>query len=511
MTDQRVSRVVIVGGGTAGWMTAAAMVKVMSTQNLSITVIESAEIGTVGVGEATFPPIQEYNALLGIDEGDFIRSTEGTFKLGIRFDGWGGKDRSYFHPFGTYGRESGGIGFSHYFLRHARLTGQYDQGLYNIETMAARESRFNRMTPDRRILGYAYQFDAILYAAFLRKYAEARGVNRIEGKVVQVNQNPESGFVTSLVLDDGRVFEGDLFVDCSGFRGLLIEQTLKAGYENWSHWLPADSAAAVPCEKVLDAEGKPAAMVPYTVSTALEAGWQWRIPLQHRTGNGYVYSSQYISDDEAVTKLMSRLEGPAQRDPKILKFTTGHRKKMWDKNVVSMGLAAGFLEPLESTSIHLTHMAILKFLGFFPKNGFHQSVIDQFNRDILHLYVNSRDIIIAHYCVTDREDTEFWKYVKNMDIPESLKDRIDIYARTGQAYVQIDEPFSETSWFAVLTGQGIKSADYHPVADNMSDDDLRVFMNGIRMTVQKQNQGLPRHHDLLMRIAQAQPGSRAAG
>jgi len=500
MHDTRVSRVVIVGGGTAGWMTAAAISRIMTTQNLSITLVESAEIGTVGVGEATFPPIQTYNAMLGLDEADFIRHTEGTFKLGIRFDGWGSKDNSYFHPFGEYGRTYDGIGFSHFWLRLKELTGNGNFDTYNLEAMAARTERFGPMTPDRKVVGYAYQFDALLYAAYLRTYAEARGVHRIEGKVVTVAQDADSGFVTSVTLADGQVIGGEragdtLFVDCSGFRGLLIEGTLKAGYEDWSHWLPCDSAVAVPCQKT------PGPIAPYTTSIAREAGWQWRIPLQHRTGNGYVFSSHYISDDEATEKLMSRLEGPAQREPKLLKFTTGHRRKMWDRNVVAMGLSAGFLEPLESTSIHLTHMAIIKLLGLFPRDGFQRTAIDRFNRDILAMHENARDIVIAHYCVTDREDTEFWKYVKYMSIPDSLRERIELYRETGQCYVEITEPFSETSWFAVLTGQGIEAKSRHPAADNLSEAELRQGLSEMRNLVQRQLTSLPPHHEYLSRLA----------
>ncbi|ESQ84145.1 hypothetical protein AEAC466_10385 [Asticcacaulis sp. AC466] len=493
-----ISKVVIVGGGTAGWMTAAMLAKTMGTQAYDITLIESEQIGTVGVGEATIPPIQMFNSVLELDEDEFVRETNATFKLGIRFNSWFMPGSSYFHPFGFMGQDMDGIGFSHFWLRFARLSGNVDFGRFNVETMAANENRFGRTPPadgrEKYGLNYAFQFDAALYAAYLGKYAQKRGVKRVEGLVVAVDQEAESGFVTGVRLKDGPTIAGDLFIDCSGFRGLLIEETLKAGYENWSEWLPCDRAAAVPCDR------NPGPITPYTTSTAQEAGWQWRIPLQHRTGNGYVFCSDFISEDAACEKLLGRLDGAAQKDPKVLRFTTGHRRKIWDKNVIAVGLASGFLEPLESTSIHLTQSVITKLISLFPKFGVQQSVIDQFNRDILADYVNVKDFLIAHYKVTGREDTPFWKRCKSMDIPDSLKHRLEIFKTTGHIHVQPHELFKEASWFAVLVGQGLFPDNYHPLADTISEDALRQRLARIRTGITDRVNGLPAHDAFVGRV-----------
>ena len=492
---QNVRKVVIVGGGTSGWMCAAALSKIMGTQNYDITLVESEEIGTVGVGEATIPMIMLFNDILGIEEDEFVRETNATFKLGIHFVDWRAVGSDYFHPFGLFGVDMDGISFGHYWHRLARMGGSPDYGRFNAESMAARENKFAR-TPKNETsalprINYAFQFDASLYAAYLHRYSAKRGVVRKEGKIVQVNQHPESGFITSLLMNDGSLVTGDLFIDCSGFRGLLIEQTLKTGYEDWSKWLPCNSAAAVPCEKAVGP------IFPYTRSTAREAGWQWRIPLQHRTGNGYVFCSDYISDDDACTKLLSRLDGKALKDPKVLKFTTGRRRKAWNKNVVTLGLASGFLEPLESTSIHLVQAGIAKLLAMFPKDGFHDSVIAQYNKETEADYVNVKDFLIAHYKVTEREDTPFWKHCKHMDIPDSLKSRLDIYLRTGNMAVQQYELFKEASWFAVLMGQGFAPREYHPLADTISEDDLKLRLSKIRTGVTDRVNSLPTHDEFI--------------
>ncbi|EGF91725.1 tryptophan halogenase PrnA [Asticcacaulis biprosthecium C19] len=488
-----VRKVVVVGGGTAGWMAAAALGKALGTR-LDITLIESDDIGTVGVGEATIPSIQEFNQMLGIDENEFLRAVNGTFKLGIRFIDWKAPGSEYFHPFGVYGIDMG-VNFTHHWMRYRKAGGNADFGLFNPQTMAARSHRFGRMAeinPKAPRVNYAFHFDATLYARFLRRFCEGLGVVRHEGKITHVNQDPNSGDITSVALEDGRVMAGDLFIDCSGFRGLLIEQTLKSGYEDWSKWLPCNRAAAVPCDKVGPA-------TPYTTSTAREAGWQWRIPLQHRTGNGYVFSSDYISEDDASTLLLQRLDGKAQAEPRIIRFLTGHRKQMWNRNVIAMGLASGFLEPLESTSIFLVQEAIVTLIKYFPKDGILPSQRACFNRDLLAAYDNVKDFLIAHYKVTTRDDTPFWAYVKNMDIPESLKFRLEAFAQNNQCLVQGDELFKEASWFAVLVGQGMEPDSYNPLADVMAEDEFRWRIDRLREGTAGLASTMPSHESYIAR------------
>lgn len=498
--DKPIKSIVVVGGGTSGWMSAALLAKKMTTELFDITLIESEEIGTVGVGEATIPAIIHYNKMLGFDEDEFVRETNATFKLGIHFIDWKQVGESYFHPFGIFGSGMDGINFEHFWLRLMKMGGNPDYGLYNAETLAARQNRFGRADKqegDKPRINYAFQFDASLYAAYLRRYSEKRGVVRREGKIIKVNQDAESGFITSVEMNNGEVVTGDLFIDCSGFRGLLIEETLKCGYEDWSKWLPCNRAAAVPCEKARLEDGSIAPITAYTRSTAREAGWQWRIPLQHRTGNGYVFCNDYISEDEACEKLMSRLDGKALKDPKVLRFTTGHRKQMWNRNVVALGLASGFLEPLESTSIHLVQVAITKMVATFPRHGIRPAYINTFNREMLEEYVNVKDFLIAHYKVTEREDTPFWKYCKYMDIPDSLKERLELFETSGQSAVRPHELFREQSWFAVLMGQGMIPRDYHPIADAISEDELRQRMAKYRTGIDDRVKGMIPHDDFI--------------
>lgn len=496
MTEQGINRIIITGGGTAGWMTAAALSKIFGAK-LSITLIESEQIGTIGVGEATIPMIQLYNRVLGLDEDEFVRETNATFKLGIEFVNWRRLNHSYFHPFGLLGVDMDGIGFMHYWLRWRKSGGNLDYSHFNAETEAARARRFMRVQGETGPMtmpniNYAFQFDASLYAAYLRRYSEKRGVRRIEGKIVDVTQHIDSGNIRSVKLESGEMIEGDLFIDCSGFRGLLIEQVYKAGYEDWSHWLPVNRAAAVPCESAGE-------LLPYTRSTAREAGWQWRIPLQHRTGNGYVYSDQYISEDEAAAKLLERLDGPARAEPRTLRFVTGRRKKCWIKNCIAIGLASGFLEPLESTSIHLIQVAIAKLLAMFPGDGLNERVINRFNKEMAFNYEDVKDFIIAHYKVTEREDTPFWRYVKHMEIPDSLQEKLDIFRTRGEVMVKHDELFKETSWFAVLAGQGLMPESYHPVADAISEDELRLRLTKIRTGIMNRVNGMPEHKEFIRR------------
>jgi tryptophan halogenase len=499
-----IRKIVVVGGGTAGWMAAAALSKVFGTQKYSLTLIESDEIGTVGVGEATIPTIQEFNQLLELDENEFMKETNASFKLGIRFVDWKRQGSDYFHPFGVYGVDMN-VNFTHYWIRYHLAGGNADFGLFNPQTLAARMNRFGRMSeinPKAPNVNYAFHFDASLYAKFLRRYAEARGVVRQEGKITGVSQHPESGDITSVTLESGQTIAGDLFIDCSGFRGLLIEQTLKTGYEDWSQWLPCNRAVAVPCDKlrseaaqaprnrsggpVFQKElaplpaGKPAGITPYTTSTAREAGWQWRIPLQHRTGNGYVFCESYLAEDKAMDLILQRLDGKPQADPRVIRFTTGHRKKQWNRNVIAMGLASGFLEPLESTSIYLVQEAIMKLIRFFPRDRITGSLRNSFNTEMLFAYDDVKDFLIAHYKVTEREDTPFWAYCKHMDIPDSLKARLESFAQHNLSLVKPNELFKEASWFAVLAGQGLMPKSYHPVADLMPEDEFRWRMDRVR-------------------------------
>jgi tryptophan 7-halogenase len=489
-----VKNIVIVGGGTAGWMAAACFAKALNTHAYTITLVESEEIGTVGVGEATIPAISQFNDFLGINENEFVRETNGTFKLGIEFVDWQRKGKAYFHPFGLYGFDLAGFTFPHYYFRHylSRGGGDIDIGRYNGETEAAMQGRFGRVKVEagKPTVNYAYHFDASLYARFLRGYSEQRGVVRREGKITKVHQNPDSGYITAVQMADGGHVEGDLFIDCSGFRGLLIEETLGTGYTDWSHWLPMNRAAAVPCERT-------EILTPYTRATAREAGWQWRIPLQHRTGNGYVFCNEYISEDEAAQTLLSRLDGKALADPKILRFVTGRRNKAWSKNVVALGLASGFLEPLESTSIHLVQSGAFKFLALFPRHGFNPHIVAEYNRQVELDYENIKDFIIAHYKVTERDDTPFWRHVQQMSIPDSLQARFDVFRKTSQTLAREPELFREVSWVAILTGQGLIPEDYHPAADALDDDDLRLQLGRWRTAVLDRVKGLPLHEDYI--------------
>lgn len=484
-----IRRIVILGGGSAGWMTAAALGRALGGQRHSITLVESEAIGTVGVGEATVPPIHEFNRYLRIDPAEFLRATSGTIKLGIQFDGWGDPANAYFHPFGYLGVEMGGIHFHHYWLRHLAQGGDPDHAPYNLETLAARAERFapaTRMGP----VHHAVHFDATGYARFLRGHAETSGVVRVEGKVAEVRLDPEDGFIDSLLLDDGRVIEGDLFVDCSGFRGVLIEGALKTGYVDWRQWLPCDGAVAMPAAR----EGDPP---PFTRSIAREAGWQWRIPLQHRDGNGYVYSSAHLEHDTAARLLTERLPGAPLAEPNRLRFAAGHRKLIWNRNCVAIGLAGGFLEPLESTSIHLIQTAIVRLLAMLPRDGFDPGVAARFNRDTIREVENIRDFVIAHYALAGRDDTPFWRDVAAAGIPDSLAERIDVFRATGNILFEPGDLFGPTNWYCVLAGQGVRPASWHPIADGLSPEELARRLATLRGRVAEQLAELPPHAEFL--------------
>ncbi|MDE2301589.1 MAG: tryptophan 7-halogenase [Sphingomonadales bacterium] len=493
--DPRIGSVLIVGGGTAGWMTAAMLGNFLK-HNCTVTLVESEEIGTVGVGEATIPPIRLFNDTLGIDEREFIRATKGSFKLGIEFLDWGWSGNRYFHPFGPHGRNFDMVSMHHYWLR-ARAQGEtapLDE--HCMAWQIAKLGRFARPVPDPRdvlsTFDYAYHFDAGLYARFLRSYAEARGVTRTEGKVAGVALDGQSGFVESVTLADGRKLSADLFIDCSGFRGLLIEGALNTGYEDWTHWLPCDRAMAMPSENV----GAPH---PFTRSTAREAGWQWRIPLQHRTGNGYVYCSRFLDDDRAAELLASRIEGRALGDPRPLRFTTGRRKLQWNRNVVAIGLSSGFLEPLESTSIHLIQANISKLMGLFPDRHFDPGTTAEFNRIAIAETERIRDFIILHYKLMQRDDSELWRYCSAMAIPETLQLKIDHFRRHGRLIAREMDLFAPPSWLAVHVGQGNIPEGLDPLLEYRGIDG-REWLGKLRAAMAAQAARLPTHGDVLAEL-----------
>ena len=489
MTDRRIRRVVILGGGTAGWMTAAALSKAGQSRLFDITLIESEEIGTIGVGESTIPTIHWFNQIVGLDEARFMRETQATYKLGIQFVDWSKPDHRYFHPFGRYGAPPDGPMFLHHFIR-ARLEGSKEPfELYSLGTQAALAGKFAMPVDDPRnwlsTIGTAFQFDASLYARYLRSLSEAAGVKRVEGKVATVDVDPESGFVTALVSERGDRLEGDLFIDCSGMRALLIGQTLKSPFEDWSHWLPCDRAIAVPSENV----GPP---TPYTRVTADKAGWRWRIPLQHRTGNGHVYSSALISDDEAAEALLAKLEGRPLADPRPIRFQTGRRREAWVKNVIAIGLSAGFLEPLESTSIHLIQSGIAKLLSLFPTKDCDPLVAEQFNRVLQQDYDAVRDFLVLHYHATQRHE-RLWEQCRNMSLPESLVYKEEQFRQTGRIVLTSDELFREASWFAVMMGQGIEPRDYNPLIDLFSSDNSRAHLKQVKEAIAGAVDRMPTH------------------
>jgi tryptophan halogenase len=492
--------VLIVGGGSAGWM-AAAWLRNAFKDGLAIELVESEEIGTVGVGEATIPAIKRFNRALGFDEPDFVRATQATFKLGIEFVNWGRQGHRYFHPFGSFGKDFDSLPLEQYWIK-LWLQGKAPNldDLATANTAAAR-GRFSLPLKGnanvRSRWDYAFHFDAGLYAAHLRKWAEGKGVVRHEGRIVDVTQDGENGHVRSVKLDDGRELSADLFIDCSGFRGLLIEETLQSGFEDWSHWLPCDRALAVPTEC---APGNP---TPFTRSTAQESGWQWRIPLQHRIGNGHVFSSAFTSEERAADELLATVDTKPLAEPRLLKFKAGQRKSPWMKNVVSAGLAAGFLEPLESTSIHLVQSAIKRLVTFFPTRDFNPLVIDEYNRATRTEWEGIRDFIVLHYCATERTDTEFWKYCGAMEVPESLQLVIDHFRSAGRFVSPVTNLFKKPSWFAVFMGQFIEPTGYHPLVDSRPGVDAAAHFAAIANWVDRTVENMPEHGDFIARNCKA--------
>lgn len=493
MAQARIRNVVVVGGGTAGWMAASALTKFLGGL-VDVTLIESDAIGTVGVGEATIPQIKLLNQMLGIDERALIRETNGTFKLGIEFINWRRPGHSYLHNFGKIGLDLNRVGFHHYWLRARAEGAQESLWDYCVNTQAVKDDRF---APLERLgqtqlsgIVHAYHIDATRYAKFLRAFAEGQGATRIEGKITQVNRHPETGDIASVRLDSGGTVEGDFFIDCSGFRGLMIEGALETGYEDWSHWLRSDSAFSVPCAS----SGK---LRPYTQAIAHGAGWQWRIPLQHRTGNGHVFSSAYMSQDEAREILLGNLEGEPLDEPRLIRFTTGRRKKFWNRNCLALGLASGFLEPLESTSIHLIQSGISRLIPLFPTGTGDEANRNEYNRQMGLEFEKIRDFLILHYHLTERDDTPFWNDMRTLDVPDTLKRKMALFGESGRLYHEQEDLFTLSSWLQVMLGQGLTPQSYHPMADQLEPAQMSQFMGDIRRIVTQAAARLPKHADFI--------------
>ena len=493
--------IVIVGGGSAGWMTAAALSDAVGP-DCRITLIESEAIGTVGVGEATIPPIRNFNRRLGIDEATFVRETQGSFKLGIEFVDWGKQGHRYFHPFGQYGAEFDSVPFYHHWMREylaGRVAGPIDD--FSMCWAMAKSGKFSHPATDRRLIqstfDYAYHFDAGLYAAFLRRFSEARGVTRVEGRVVDVTLRGEDGFIDAVTLENGTAVKGEFFIDCSGFRGLLIEEALAAGYDNWQHWLPCDRAVAVPCEK--------GEFTPYTRSTAKPAGWQWRIPLQHRTGNGYVHCSDFISEEEASAELLASLDGKPLADPRALRFVTGKRRAFWKGNCVAIGLSAGFMEPLESTSLHLIQYGILRLIALLPDTAMSPLLAREYNAQTAQEYERIRDFLILHYKASERDDSELWRYCAAMPIPDSLQYKIDHFRAHGMLVSDERELFANPSWIAVYLGQGIVPGRAPALAQMRSQVPVADRLASIRSAMDEAVAAMPSHADFIAHHCPAPP------
>lgn len=482
-----VKKVVIAGGGTAGWMAATALSRLLG-KSISVTLVESKDIGIVGVGEATIPPIRTFHKLLGIDEKAFMKASQATFKLGIEFQNWRECDHSYIHSFGITGRECWAGEFHHFWLRAKEYEFADDFGDYCPELIAAKQGKF--ATSDAMPLNFAYHFDAVAYGRFLKQLAIQAGVTHIEGDIKQVEQCPTSGNITALRLTDNTHISGDFFIDCTGFKGLLIEETLHTGYDNWQHYLMCDRAVAMQTE-LTDAP------LPYTKSVAHHAGWRWQIPLQQRMGNGLVYCSRYMSDDEAIDTLKSQVTGNPINTPRVIRFTPGKRRMGWNKNCVALGLASGFIEPLESTSIHLIMTGLVRLMRLFPFDGVTQSAIDEYNTKFASEMDAILDFIVMHYKVTNRTDSLFWQQCQRMDIPQSLTHKLRLFEETGRVFLDDGDIFRVDSWTQVLMGQGLMPKQYHKVADEMSEEALKQFMTGLKQQVTQRVNSLPSHHAFL--------------
>ncbi len=485
-----IKRVVIVGGGTAGWMSAAALARVLDGK-IAIDLIESDAIGTVGVGESTIPMIRRFNQVLGIDEGEFMRATCATFKLGIEFQDWGAVGDRYMHAFGRIGQDLATVEFHQYWLRMVLAGRAAPLEAYSINSMAAQGRKFMRADPRTgnsplAEITHAFHIDAGLYAAMLRRYSEARGVRRREGEVVETILDLDSGNVQAVRMGDGELVQGDLFIDCSGFRALLIEGALQTGFEDWSQYLPCDRAYAVACEPGPE-------LLPYTIARARSAGWQWRIGLQHRTGNGHVFASAFMNEDQAASALLDSLDGAPLGDPKLLRFTAGRRRKVWNRNVVAVGLSSGFLEPLEATSIHLVQSTLARLLAFFPANQASSVDIDEFNRQCAVETERIRDFLILHYHASSRADSAFWEYTRNMPIPASLQAKLDLYRASGRLVRQDHELFTEVGWLQVMHGQGVRPCGYHALADLIDASEVADYLGDISGVIAQCVSTMPSH------------------
>jgi tryptophan halogenase len=488
-----VRKIVIAGGGTAGWLAAAGLSQQLG-KLIDITLIESDEIGTIGVGEATIPPIRVFHKLLQIDEQEFMRATAATFKLGISFENWALKGDRYIHSFGRNGKPTWMCEFHNFWLRSLELGVRSELGEYCFELQAAKADKF--AIPKEGEINYAYHFDAGQYAKFLRRFSEGHGIRRVEGKIKEVRQHPETGFIESLVLHSGEVVAGDFFIDCTGFRGLLIEQTLKSGYDDWSQWLPCDSAAAVQTELTGPAP-------PYTRSIAHDSGWRWCIPLQHRVGNGLVFSSRHLTDEAAKEELLRAIDGAPITPPRVLKFQTGRRRQVWNKNCLALGLASGFIEPLESTSIHLMMVGVTRLLHLFPFAGVNQPLIDQYNEAARAEMEKTRDFVILHYHATQRDDSPFWRHCRDMQIPDSLAQRIALFRENAYAFQADSELFRVDSWTQVMLGQRIMPKAYHHAARILSPQELVNFLAEFRGSIAQVVGRMPKHQDFVNQYCKA--------
>jgi tryptophan halogenase len=503
VSEHAIRKIVIVGGGTAGWMAAAAFSKLLDKKT-KIILVESDEIGTVGVGEATIPPLQAFNHMVGVDEDAFLAACQGTFKLGIEFVGWGAEDERYFHPFGPHGQNFRGVQFHQLYLRELKRRPLSDIREWSMCGVAAELGRFVRPGPQTPMplaqIVYAFHFDASLYARFLRSHAERNGVERIEGKIVDVTLDGDTGHVRSVTLANGGTVDGELFVDCSGFRGLLIEETLGTGYEDWTRWLPCDRAVAVPSKLA----GPPD---PFTRSTARPAGWQWRIPLQHRMGNGLVYSSAHLGKEEAEALLLANVETEPLAEPRHLSFTAGRRRLAWNANVVSLGLSTGFVEPLESTSIHLVQSGIAKLLALFPDRRFNPVERDEYNRQIQEVFEDVRDFIILHYKATRRADSAFWDYCRTMEIPDKLAAKLELWRSKGRIFREGAELFGTASWVAVLLGQGIVPEEPEPAAYAPDEATVASLLDRMLLAYREAAERMPTHAEFIARACPAAPSA----
>lgn len=500
MGPQKLKNVVIVGGGTAGWMSAALLSKYLP-DSISVTLVESDEIGTIGVGEATIPRLELFNSMLGVDESEFMKASNATFKLGIEFVDWGALGERYMHPFGEFGLQIDYLPFHNHWARLKKQNPDAQLDDYCLNIVAAKKGKFIRAVSDQTSFAskivHAYHLDAGKYAKFLREIAEANGVRRVEGRVVEVRQNIDTGFIESIVLASREVVSGDLFIDCSGFRGLLIEETLKTGYDNWQRYLPMDSAFAAPSE-LRDSPR------PYTISTARAAGWTWNIPLQHRIGNGHVFSSKYMDNVEAEKLLRENVDGRLLAEPRLINFTAGRRKKCWNKNCIALGLASGFIEPLESTSIHLIQLGLVNLVALMSSGGiFSRATVKEYNRLMSTSYERIRDFIILHYVVTRREDSEFWRDMQRLELPDVLAHRIELFKSTATHTDYDLDLFGRDSWIAVMVGQGSIPESYNPIADGMGDKEFVNTMAQMKQAIGEISEKMPTHQHFIDRYCKA--------